>query len=60
MERISPLKMLGEGFGASAAWQTVLAVARMQGAPGRDESGWVMASGMNQQAALLGLRRNRS
>ena len=60
MERISPLKMLGEGFGASAAWQTVLAAARILQASGREETGWVMASGMNQQAALLGLRRNRS
>lgn len=60
MERIQPLKILGEGFGASAAWQTVLAAARLREAFGRAGVGWVMASGMNQQAVLLGLRQNRS
>ena len=55
-ERISPLKILGEGFGASAAWQTVLAASLLQPSPHPDAPGWVMASGMNQQAALLGLR----
>ena len=55
MERISPLKIFGEGFGTSAAWQTVLAASLIQQMPERGEVGWVLASGMNQQAALLGL-----